>query len=196
MPNRSMKPGQRFGRPPIGAAQHVHERRNEHDPHQRRVHQHRQRQADAEHPHERHLRGDQRGERDRHHQRGGGHHPAGAGQAQRDAFVVVGPGASGRRASTRGCATPGTPRSPSTAQMRCRTTAPACWPPAVPVAVVPNAPRCPSWKIHTSAPNAAVSDKHVEQQCLQRQHHAAGQQKQQHERDRRDHAKRQVAAAT
>ena len=30
---------------------------------------------------------------------------------------------------------------------------------SVPVAVVPNAPRCPSWKIHTSAPNAAVSDK-------------------------------------
>ena len=30
---------------------------------------------------------------------------------------------------------------------------------SVPVAVVPNAPRCPSWKIHTSAPNVAVSDK-------------------------------------
>src|SRR6476620_10012587 len=29
----------------------------------------------------------------------------------------------------------------------------------VPVGVVPNAPRCPSWKIHTSAPNAALSDK-------------------------------------
>ena len=29
----------------------------------------------------------------------------------------------------------------------------------VPVAVVPKAPRCPSWKTHTSAPNVAVSDK-------------------------------------
>ena len=29
---------------------------------------------------------------------------------------------------------------------------------SVPVAVVPSAPRWPSWKIHTSAPNAAVSD--------------------------------------
>ena len=29
---------------------------------------------------------------------------------------------------------------------------------SVPVDVVPSAPRCPSWKIHTSAPNAAVSD--------------------------------------
>ena len=29
----------------------------------------------------------------------------------------------------------------------------------VPVGVVPSAPRWPSWKIHTSAPNAAVSDK-------------------------------------
>src|SRR3954454_14480984 len=28
----------------------------------------------------------------------------------------------------------------------------------VPVDVVPSAPRCPSWKIHTSAPNAAVND--------------------------------------
>src|SRR3954470_1608722 len=28
----------------------------------------------------------------------------------------------------------------------------------VPVGVVPNAPRWPSWKIHTNAPNAAVSD--------------------------------------
>ncbi len=45
---------------------------------------------DAEHPHERHLRGDQCGERDRHQQRGGGHDAAGAGQAERDAFVVVG----------------------------------------------------------------------------------------------------------
>src|SRR6478735_6328014 len=30
---------------------------------------------------------------------------------------------------------------------------------SVPVAVVPNAPRCPSWNIHTSAPKAAVNDK-------------------------------------
>ena len=30
---------------------------------------------------------------------------------------------------------------------------------SVPVDVVPSAPRWPSWKIHTSAPNAAVSDK-------------------------------------
>ena len=30
---------------------------------------------------------------------------------------------------------------------------------SVPVAVVPNPPRWPSWKIHTSAPNAAVNDK-------------------------------------
>ena len=30
---------------------------------------------------------------------------------------------------------------------------------SVPVGVVPSAPRWPSWKIHTSAPNAAVSDK-------------------------------------
>src|ERR1700687_2893449 len=29
---------------------------------------------------------------------------------------------------------------------------------SVPVAVVPSPPRCPSWKIHTSAPNAAVND--------------------------------------
>src|ERR1700687_2632974 len=29
---------------------------------------------------------------------------------------------------------------------------------SVPVAVVPNAPKWPSWKIHTSAPNAADSD--------------------------------------
>src|ERR1700730_1548932 len=29
---------------------------------------------------------------------------------------------------------------------------------SVPVDVVPSAPKCPSWKIHTSAPNAAVSD--------------------------------------
>ena len=29
---------------------------------------------------------------------------------------------------------------------------------SVPVGVVPSAPRWPSWKIHTSAPNAAVSD--------------------------------------
>src|ERR1700737_2257900 len=29
---------------------------------------------------------------------------------------------------------------------------------SVPVDVVPSAPRCPSWKIHTTAPNAAVSD--------------------------------------
>ena len=29
----------------------------------------------------------------------------------------------------------------------------------VPVGVVPNAPRWPSWKIHTSAPNAAVSER-------------------------------------
>ncbi len=28
----------------------------------------------------------------------------------------------------------------------------------VPVGVVPNAPRCPSWNIHTIAPNAAVSE--------------------------------------
>jgi hypothetical protein len=30
---------------------------------------------------------------------------------------------------------------------------------SVPVAVVPNAPRCPSSKTHTSAPNVAVRDK-------------------------------------
>src|SRR4029078_11748064 len=30
---------------------------------------------------------------------------------------------------------------------------------SVPVDVVPSAPRWPSWKIHTSAPNAAVNDK-------------------------------------
>ena len=29
---------------------------------------------------------------------------------------------------------------------------------SVPVGVVPNAPRWPSWKIHTRAPNAAVND--------------------------------------
>ena len=29
---------------------------------------------------------------------------------------------------------------------------------SVPLGVVPSAPRWPSWKIHTSAPNAAVSD--------------------------------------
>ena len=29
---------------------------------------------------------------------------------------------------------------------------------SVPVGVVPSAPRWPSWKIHTSAPNAAVND--------------------------------------
>ena len=29
---------------------------------------------------------------------------------------------------------------------------------SVPVGVVPNAPRWPSWKIQTSAPNAAVND--------------------------------------
>src|SRR3981189_2116200 len=29
---------------------------------------------------------------------------------------------------------------------------------SVPVGVVPSALRCPSWKIHTSAPNAAVND--------------------------------------
>ena len=29
----------------------------------------------------------------------------------------------------------------------------------IPLGVVPNAPRCPSWKIHTIAPNAAVSER-------------------------------------
>src|SRR5690348_3822981 len=37
---------------------------------------------------------------------------------------------------------------------------------SVPVGVVPSAPRCPSWKIHTNAPNAAVSDKTLSTNAL------------------------------
>ena len=55
---------------------------------------------------------------------------------------------------------------------------------SVPVAVVPNAPRCPSWKIHTSAPNVAVIDKPLSTKRFQRQHHTAGQSEHQYERDR------------
>ena len=58
-------------------------------PHQGGVDDDRQCQPDAEHPHERDLCGDQRRERDRHHQRGGGHDAARAGQAERDGLVVV-----------------------------------------------------------------------------------------------------------
>ena len=65
---------------------------------------------------------------------------------------------------------------------------------SVPVDVVPNAPRWPSWKIQTSAPNAAVRDKHVEQQCFQWKNDAAGQQEQQHERDRGDDRRARVGS--
>ena len=37
---------------------------------------------------------------------------------------------------------------------------------SVPVGVVPNAPRWPSWKIHTSAPNAAVSESTLRTRAL------------------------------
>ena len=56
----------------------------------------------------------------------------------------------------------------------------------LPVAVKPRRPdRCPSWKIHTIAPNVAVRRQQVEHDRLDRHEHAAGQQEQQHERDRR-----------
>ena len=105
---------------------------HQHHSHQRGVDEHGQRQSEAEHPHERHMRGDQRGERDRHDQRGRGDDPAGVGHAERDALVVVGlvSPAALTPARTRGSGRPGTPRSPSTGRRRCRTAAPACSPPA------------------------------------------------------------------
>jgi hypothetical protein len=60
-----------------------------------RVAEYRQGRPEAEHPHERHLGGDQRGERYRHHRRCRGDHPTGAGQTERDALVVVGAATAG-----------------------------------------------------------------------------------------------------
>ena len=67
----------------------MHERREQHHPDQGRVDQDRERQTEAEHPHERHLRGDQRGKRDRHDYRCRRDDAAGARDAQRDALVAA-----------------------------------------------------------------------------------------------------------
>ena len=57
---------------------------------------------------------------------------------------------------------------------------------SVPVAVVPNAPRCPSWKIHTSAPNVAVNDKPLSIKVFSGNTTLPVSQEHQYERDRGD----------
>ena len=84
------EPRQLLGGPPIPSAENVHECGQQHHADKGGVHQHCDGESEAEHAHEGHVRCDQRGERDGHHQSGGSDHPSRSGQTERNALVVVG----------------------------------------------------------------------------------------------------------
>ena len=183
--------GPAVGCPPVPLAHDVHERRHQHHPDQGGVDQDRQRQAEAEHPHERHLAAiSAANEIDMISAAAVTTRPVRAMPSATLSSLSRRRPVAATPARTRGSATPGTPRSPSTARRRCRTTAPGCWrracrsrgaePAEVTVLEDPH---------HRTERRG--QRQHVEHQRLQRQHHAAGQQEQQHEHDDGDEPEHQ-----
>ena len=139
----------------------LHKHQHESHADERGVDQRRPGQADTEHPHERNAAPgiDAANAIDMISAAAVDHPgPCGPGRELRSRCCRRGCAERGR-ASTPVSGTAKTPRSPSTTRTRYPTATRARVTSNVPVEVVPSAPRRPSWKIHTNAPNAADSDK-------------------------------------
>ena len=145
-----------FGQPPVGVAEQLHRRGHEHEPDDRRVDDHRDREAEPDHLHRRLVARHERQEHRDHDQRGRRDDPRRLGQPDRDGLAVV---RRTCRGTPRGSARAGTPRSPSTARTGSRTSSAGT---NATIGIVSSSPirplPQPHWNTATITPYAAPID--------------------------------------